>query len=84
MKADISALLGDGGDADDAPSDKPTIGEALGEAPPDDASGTDVTHEAQVEAGHKLLKAFESKDPAAMYQAVCSVIDMEGGGGGSY
>ncbi len=81
-RPDISALLG-GPDGDaDAPSDKPSIGEALGDVPPEgDESGTDVTHEAKVETGHKLLKAFESKDPVAMYDAVCSVVNMEGGYG---
>lgn len=76
---DITALLGDG---DNDADDKPSIGDALGMPPEDgDQSGTDVTHEAKVETGTKLLKAFESKDPAAMFDAVSSVVAMQGGAG---
>lgn len=79
-KPDLASLLG----TDDAPpdaGDKPSIGEALGEPDGDEgASGSDVTTEAKKESGEKLLHAFESKDPMAMYEAVCGVLNLEGYG----
>lgn len=78
MKPDLSDLLGDG-DSPAADDGKPSIGDALGEAPDGgDASGTDVTAEAKKETGQKLLDAFESKDPSAMFDAVASVIALQG------
>lgn len=77
MKPDLSDLLGDG-DSPAADGAKPSIGDALGEAPEGDTSGTDVTAEAKKETGQKLLDAFESKDPSAMFDAVASVIALQG------
>lgn len=78
MKPDLADLLGDDGPAG-GPGDKPGIGEALGETPDGDGdSGTDVTAEAKHETGAKLLAAFESKDPTAMFDAVADVIALAG------
>ena len=81
MKADLASLLG----TDDGPApedDKPSIGDALGIPGPDedgdgDASGTDVTDEAKHELGEKLLSAFASKDPIAMFNAVQGVLSLQ-------
>ena len=79
MKADLASLLG----TDDSPApedDKPSIGDALGIPGPDEdapASGTDVTDEAKHELGEKLLEAFSSKDPIAMFNAVQDVLSLQ-------
>lgn len=81
MKPSLSDLLGppDGADPSDPGDDKPTIGDALGEAQPDDgADGGDATDEAKADAGTKLLQAFESKDPKAMFDAVAGVVALNG------
>lgn len=83
MKADLSSLLGDGdsaeGDLDVTP--RPSVGDALGEEPDADegaSSGASVTEEAKKDAGGALLRAFESKDPSALYDAVAGVLRLEG------
>lgn len=70
MKPDLASLGLDDGPA--PADDKPSIGDALGipaDDPDGDQSGTDVTSEAKKECGDKLLSAFESKDPMAMFDA---------------
>ena len=81
MKPSLSDLLGppDGADPGGPGDDKPTIGDALGEPPPDDADTQgDATDEAKTEAGTKLLSAFDSKDPKAMFDAVAGVVALNG------
>lgn len=83
MKPSLEDILGP---AQDHPSagggdDKPSIGEALGEPPADDDSSSDVTGEAKEDAGQKLLAAFDSKDPKAMFDAVAGVVALQGLGG---
>ena len=82
MKADLASLLGTDDSSAPEADPKPSIGDALGIPSGDDedsgaASGTDVTDEAKHELGEKLLTAFTSKDPIAMFNAVQGVLALQ-------
>lgn len=81
MKPSIADILGPGDDSGPGGDEaaKPSIADALGEAPPEDAdSGTDVTGEAKKEAGQKLMAAHDSGDPVALFDAIKGIIDLVG------
>lgn len=50
---------------------------------PDDGGDDGVGEDAKREAGDRLVAALESKDGAAVYDAVCGIYDLEDTGGGA-